>query len=182
MREASQFSSRIECRLKSHLARVAQALERAGMPHSERAGIIADIRSQFAEMLASRADGKPTMDDAEAVLYELDPPEAFAHRDPAEPGERGRAPSPEFVRGFGLTVLAMIAVGLVEAVLLGIAFVLAIPIGNFADDASRTNSFTQALQNAYVWSLAILIWLATGAVTGRALWRALSRYARSRSP
>jgi hypothetical protein len=67
----------------------------AGLPGDEAAGIRDDLRAQIYDMLAARAAGRaPTVEDAEAVLAKLEPPEAYG---PAAEGgaaaSRAQAPA-----------------------------------------------------------------------------------------
>jgi len=84
----------VRLRVDLYLDAVQKAQQAAGAPADEAAGIRDDLRAQIYDMLAARAAGRtPAVEDAEAVLAKLDPPEAYG---PA--GEGGaaapRAPSP----------------------------------------------------------------------------------------
>jgi hypothetical protein len=60
--------------VKDYLRRVEAALERAGADCHERAGVLADLEGQIADMIA-RA---PAPADIPSLLARLDPPEAYA--------------------------------------------------------------------------------------------------------
>ena len=64
--------------IEKYLAEVNDALRRAGVSRSEMENVVADVRAQILEMLAVRTSGEPTLQDAEAVIAELDPPETYA--------------------------------------------------------------------------------------------------------
>lgn len=64
-------------RIDQHLDAIDAALGSAGMTRSERNAILDDVRGQVAEMIESRVTGTPTVADIEAVVAELDPPEAY---------------------------------------------------------------------------------------------------------
>jgi len=61
-----------------YLDAVRAAQMAAGVPSDEAAGIRDDLRAQIYDMLAARAAGRaPTVEDADAVLAKLEPPEAY---------------------------------------------------------------------------------------------------------
>ena len=64
------------------------------MGADERQNIAADLREQIEEMLSDRArqSGKPVaIEDVEAVLSELDPPESYTEAGPAQRGRKTRS-------------------------------------------------------------------------------------------
>jgi hypothetical protein len=77
-------------RVDQYLDAVERALEKSGRPRDERRGITDEVEAQILEMLADRAGFQPTVSDVEAVLSELDPPEAYAE----EPGGASPAAAP----------------------------------------------------------------------------------------
>ncbi len=68
----------VQRRIDTYLAAVDQALQTAGIPGDERFSILDDLRAQIADMLNARAGENPSPGDADAVLAEIDTPEAFA--------------------------------------------------------------------------------------------------------
>jgi hypothetical protein len=67
----------------------------AGLPGDEAAGIRDDLRAQIYDMLTARAAGRtPTVEDAEAVLAQLEPPEAYGPAGEACAGVPPRAQAP----------------------------------------------------------------------------------------
>lgn len=73
-----------------YLDAVRAAQSSAGLPGDEAAGIRDDLRAQIHDMLAARAAGRtPTVEDAEAVFAQLEPPEAYG---PAGEGGAGAPP------------------------------------------------------------------------------------------
>jgi len=79
----------VRLRVDLYLDAVQKAQQSAGAPADEAAGIRDDLRAQIYDMLAARAAGRPpTVEDAEAVLAKLEPPEAYG------PAAEGGAASP----------------------------------------------------------------------------------------
>jgi len=77
----------VRLRVDLYLDAVQKAQQSAGAPADGAAGIRDDLRAQIYDMLAARAAGRaPSVEDAEAVLAKLEPPEAYG---PA--GEGGAA-------------------------------------------------------------------------------------------
>ena len=70
-------------RVDTYLDAVEKALQRAGRPRDERRGVADDVEAQILEMLAERAGFAPSLADVEAVLSDLDPPEAYAEAEGA---------------------------------------------------------------------------------------------------
>lgn len=68
----------IEARLEAHLDAIDRQLLAAGLAHHQRRQVTQDVEAQLREMLRARAGEAPTAADFEAVLAELDPPEAYA--------------------------------------------------------------------------------------------------------
>lgn len=68
----------VQHRIDKHLDAIDSALAVTGMIRSERAAILDDVQGQIVEMLAARASNSPQAADVEAVLAELDAPEAYA--------------------------------------------------------------------------------------------------------
>jgi hypothetical protein len=105
-------------RIDQHLDAVDAALQRSGLGRAERRQIVDDLEAQIQEMLASRAGPGATLADLEAVLAELDPPEAYAEA-PHVAGERDEIPSEpprlcrRALRSVLLTPLALIGLGVV---------------------------------------------------------------------
>jgi uncharacterized membrane protein/uncharacterized protein (DUF1330 family) len=79
-------------RVKDYLRRVEAALERVGADCHERAGILADLEGQIADMVA-RA---PAPADIPTLLARLDPPEAYARavREMSAADDRKAMPAP----------------------------------------------------------------------------------------
>jgi len=76
-------------KIEQFVAAVDRALADSGIGADERQNVGADLRVQIDEMLAARASSTakpPTLDDVEAVLAELDPPESYSQG--AEPKEK----------------------------------------------------------------------------------------------
>ena len=68
----------VRLRVDLYLDAVQKAQQAAGAPADEAAGIRDDLRAQIYDMLAARAAGRaPAVEDAEAVLAKLEPPEAY---------------------------------------------------------------------------------------------------------
>jgi len=85
----------VRLRVDLYLDAVQKAQQAAGAAADEAAGIRDDLRAQIYDMLAARAAGRaPTVEDADAVLAKLEPPEAYG---PAEEGgaaaSRAQAPA-----------------------------------------------------------------------------------------
>jgi len=86
--------SDVRVRLDAHLDAVDRVLMSAGMPRSERQNITEDLGGQILEMLTARSGGSPTRADIEAVLAELDPPEAYADGQQAASAPAPPPPAP----------------------------------------------------------------------------------------
>jgi hypothetical protein len=85
----------VRLRVDLYLDAVQKAQQAAGAPADEAAGIRDDLRAQIFDMLAARATGRtPTVEDAEAVLAQLEPPEAYGPAGEACAGVPPRAQSP----------------------------------------------------------------------------------------
>ncbi len=66
-------------RIAQFIAAVERSLSEAGVSNDERQNVTADLRVQIEEMLSARTEGKtPTLEDVQAVLSELDPPESYS--------------------------------------------------------------------------------------------------------
>ena len=73
-------------RVDAYLDAIERVLVAADMPRAERKGIADDVEAQILEMLTARGCAKPSVEDVEAVLSDLDPPEAYAEAGGAPPG------------------------------------------------------------------------------------------------
>jgi len=76
-------------RIEQFVAAVDRALAESGIGAEERQNVQADLREQIEEMLSARmgqGDKPATLEDVEAVLAELDPPESYSQN--AEPKEK----------------------------------------------------------------------------------------------
>ncbi|MCX5670116.1 MAG: hypothetical protein NTU94_02190 [Planctomycetota bacterium] len=68
----------VRSKVDAHLDAVEQALRRSGAGREEARSITDDVETQILDMLTTRAAGRtPTVEDASAVLAQLDPPEAY---------------------------------------------------------------------------------------------------------
>ncbi len=76
------LSTDVRRRVEQHLDALEQTLAGSGMSREERRSVADDVQGQIVEMLAARAPNGATVADVEAVLAELDPPEAY-HGDAA---------------------------------------------------------------------------------------------------
>jgi hypothetical protein len=85
--DPAELPPQVRAKVDAHLDAVEQALRRAGSGRDEARSVTDDIETQILDMLAARAAGRtPTMEDAEAVLAKLDPPEAYAQGAEARAG------------------------------------------------------------------------------------------------
>jgi hypothetical protein len=75
--ETKDLGSELRRRIDAYLDAIDRVLSASGMNRSERRNITDDVETQIQEMLAARGEGAPTLADVEAVLAELDPPEAY---------------------------------------------------------------------------------------------------------
>ena len=117
-------------RVDTYLDAIEKTLERAGRPRDERRGVADDVEAQILEMLADRAGFAPTVADVEAVLSDLDPPEAYAEGecaasdgvpaggDGAREAGAGRSARPPAPRGRRLSRAAIVGVCCAPAVTL----------------------------------------------------------------
>jgi hypothetical protein len=72
-------------RIAQFIAAVEHSLSEADVSNDERQNVTADLRVQIEEMLSARTEGKtPTLEDVQAVLSELDPPESYCETEPGE--------------------------------------------------------------------------------------------------
>jgi quercetin dioxygenase-like cupin family protein len=79
--DQSQPQMTVEQRISEFILAVDQALTEAGVPAEERENVKGDLRVQIEEMLSARRGetGKAvTLEDVEAVLAELDPPQSYS--------------------------------------------------------------------------------------------------------
>jgi mannose-6-phosphate isomerase-like protein (cupin superfamily) len=85
-------------RIAQFIAAVEGSLSEAGVSNDERQNVTADLRVQIEEMLSARTGGKPpTLEDVQAVLAELDPPESYCETAPGE--SQKPQPAEEFCCG-----------------------------------------------------------------------------------
>jgi hypothetical protein len=83
-------------RIDEHLDAIEQALGAGGMTRAERHQIAEDVDAQIHEMLATRLGDRTAMlEDVQAVLGELDPPEAYAESEASTPTPPAAAPAYE---------------------------------------------------------------------------------------
>ncbi|MEM1353278.1 MAG: hypothetical protein AAGH88_00195 [Planctomycetota bacterium] len=68
----------LQARLDTHLDAVDDVLRKHGKSRSERSAIVDELANQIIEMIADRREGEPKLEDLDAVLAEIDPPEAYA--------------------------------------------------------------------------------------------------------
>jgi mannose-6-phosphate isomerase-like protein (cupin superfamily) len=83
-------------RIQQFITAVDRTLAEGGMAEEERQNIVGDLRVQIEEMLSARAgsSGKPTaIEDVEAVLSELDPPESYSQGEAAKEAPRAESGS-----------------------------------------------------------------------------------------
>jgi hypothetical protein len=78
-------------RVDAYLDAIEEVLDRSGRPRGQRRAITDEVEAQIMEMLAERAGFAPSVGDVEAVLADLDPPEAYAEE---AAGERPAAAAP----------------------------------------------------------------------------------------
>ncbi len=81
-------------RMDAYLDAIERVLVAADMPRAERKGIADDVEAQVLEMLSARGGDEPTVADVEAVLAQLDPPEAYAQEESASRASTLGAPPP----------------------------------------------------------------------------------------
>lgn len=68
----------VRSKVDAHLDAVEQAFRRSGAGREEARSITDDVETQILDMLTTRAAGRtPTVEDVNAVLAQLDPPEAY---------------------------------------------------------------------------------------------------------
>lgn len=91
--ENKDSGSEIRRKIDAYLDAIDRALAAAGQNRTERRNITDDVETQIGEMLVKRAGDSPTVADVEAVLAELDPPEAYATSD-AAPSDETTPPPP----------------------------------------------------------------------------------------
>ena len=94
--DAVKLAPDARARVDTYLDAIEKALQRAGRARDERRGVADDVEAQILEMLADRAGFAPTVADVEAVLSDLDPPEAYAEADgpPADAAPAGGEGAP----------------------------------------------------------------------------------------
>lgn len=79
--EPASLSDDVQARLDEHLDAVDAVLVRYGQGRSQRLAVTDELAGQLRDMLAARCEGRePTVADAEAVLGEVEPADAFARR------------------------------------------------------------------------------------------------------
>ncbi len=126
MDKTNELNRDVRGRIDAHLDAIDVALSAAGMSRNERRSITDDVEAQVLEMLSSRAGQAPTLADVEAVLAELDPPEAYARDDVVSPLPPPPVPMPTTVRPhFSRTaILGAVWAGLFLAILIPAAVLL----------------------------------------------------------
>jgi hypothetical protein len=75
--EPITLSNEVQARLDTHLDAIEQAMTQANASRSDRRNVVDEVEAQIRDMLAERCEGAATKADLEAVLAELDPPEAY---------------------------------------------------------------------------------------------------------
>jgi hypothetical protein len=78
MGEAFRLDEDARRQIDEHLDSIEEVLRSTGMTRSERQNILDDVETQIVEMLTARTQETPTVEDAKAVIAELDPPESYA--------------------------------------------------------------------------------------------------------
>jgi len=73
-------------RVDAYLDTIERVLVAADMSRPERRGVIDDVEAQILDMLATCAGTEAAIEDVEAVLSDLDPPEAYAEAGGIPPG------------------------------------------------------------------------------------------------
>jgi len=77
--ETTSTNGEARKRIDAYLDAIDRVLAGAGMSRSERRNVTDDVETQIQEMLAARGSAQPpAIADVEAVLSQLDPPEAYA--------------------------------------------------------------------------------------------------------
>ena len=113
------MNDQVRKRIDEHLDAIDRILTDSGMTRSERRNITDDVESQILDMLGARSGDDPTLAELEAILAELDPPEAYAQNAPGAPlastsGIQAIATSnaaPTTRRGLGITSLVLALLG-----------------------------------------------------------------------
>lgn len=113
------MNEQVRKRIDEHLDAIDRILTDSGMTRSERRNITDDVESQILDMLGARSGDDPTLPDVEAILAELDPPEAYgadAQGASAASAQSVQADAvsvavPAFPRGLGITSLVLALVG-----------------------------------------------------------------------
>ena len=118
------FAAEARARLDSHLDAVERVLVTAGHAREQRRAVMDDLEAQILEMLAARS-ATPALADVEAVLAQLDPPDAYSNAERARPPaipEAQRRPSKAGRRalfcilgGVALLLIAALAIALFSA-------------------------------------------------------------------
>lgn len=130
----------VQARLDAHLDAVDAVLVRYGQSRAQRAAITDELDGQLRDMLAERCSGgEPTLADADAVLADVEPAEAFARRSvdlDAMPGtdyagfadDTGPPPKTSgwAIAGLVFLLLGLSLVSLLLASTLALAFSLAV--------------------------------------------------------
>jgi len=153
----------VRLRVDQYLDAVQKAQQAAGAPAEEAAGIRDDLRAQIYDMLAARAVGRtPTVEDADAVLAKLEPPEAYG---PAGDGgaaapPRASAPAPALAPAaplpagppkpkFSRTAL----VGLLGFIPILGSCLLAVPLSFVAYRSAAVESHGAMVQESPLWTM-----------------------------
>lgn len=151
MDETNELDPDVRRRIDAHLSAIDRVLIAAGMSGSERRSIANDVEAQVLEMLSSRAGLSPTLADVEAVLAELDQPEAYAREavvsppSSAPPAPTTAPAKPHFSR---LAILGAIWVGLFFATPIPVASLWLFGSASISSETTRGSVF--ALQERTV--------------------------------
>jgi hypothetical protein len=124
------LDTELQRKVQDFLDRVAAHL--GAMPDDEKRELLADLESHIHEALEARLSGRtPTLQDLDAVLAEMDPPESYgepvAADKPAVPGDQTATSART---GLGIVALCISLGSLVVAMLLAtLAYILALGTG-----------------------------------------------------
>ncbi len=138
----TDYAADVQQRIDDHLDAIDRVLQREEMTRSERRHVIDDVENQIRDMLAERVEHEPSVPDVDAVLAELDPPEAYADMDTATRGDVAtRSTEPPRLSRVALTGLIVPIVLLFPVIILMISVSLQVSHHNAAAGSGGSKAF-----------------------------------------
>jgi hypothetical protein len=132
---ATPLPADVQQRIDRHLDAIDTALQNSTTPRRERRNVTDEVEGQIRDMLAERAGVQPSVADVEAILVELDPPEAYGDVGDAEDkssqltqsgykSSEQACPEERRISRIAVVGLALVGVGIIPALFGCVSFLV----------------------------------------------------------